>query len=330
MLRYVGISIACCFFTASAWAQTADDDAPLPTLSLPKAKAAPKPKPKPRPAPRPAADPLPSLSIGFGELTVTGPEDSFLVLDQREVGKLPQTIKKVAAGTHTILVRKTGYKSMVMQATVAAKQKQEIKAQLEALRAVVSIRSDAKGAQVFLNKQLIGAAPILEREFEPGSLSFTVKAAGKTDIVKTVEAKAGKSYEVVADFKSPGTEPVASTPPSKEPAAVIEDDRPLAVAPVEPVAKQSVDIAEVAPAPSNGGLTSKWYFWAGIGAAVVAAAAATTAGVVGYNNCLATPEGRVPPVAREGATTIGEFATAGMPGQTRCGVFGILSPPVKR
>ncbi len=260
---------------------------------------------------------------------MTGPEDAFLVFDQREIGKLPQTIKKVAAGTHSILVRKTGYKSMVMQATVASKQKQEIKAQLEALRAVVSIRSDTKGAQVFLNKQLIGAAPILDREFEPGSLSFTVRATGKADIVKAVEAKAGKSYEVVADFKSQAAEPVASTPALKEPPAVIEDDRPLAVAQVEPAAKQSVDIAEVAPAPANGGITSKWYFWAGIGAAVVAAAAATTAGVVGYNNCLATPEGRVPPVAREGATTIGDFATAGMPGQSRCGVFGILSAPKK-
>ncbi len=288
-----------------------DDDAPLAPLVKPKPKAAPKPKPKPRPVPRAPAnnppDELVPLVAGTGELTIVGTEDATVFVDQKEVGKLPLAAPlKLSSGAHTLLVKKLGFSSAVKQLSIGSKSKTEFKAQLDAVSTVLSIRSDIKGAQVFVGKRLVGSAPVIDLETDPGAISVIVKTAGKPDFVKSLDAKAGKAYEVLAEFNTRAVEPPR----------VAAYDRPLASQAANDLDSDTQALTD-SPRPiqdKNSSITSKWYFWAGIGAVVIAAASVVTAvGVSDYNACLDTPGGKIAPLPRDGATQVGIFASTPTP-----------------
>jgi hypothetical protein len=58
--------------------------------------------------------------------------------------------------------------------------------------ATLRITSDVAGAQVFINRQFVGAAPVTREDLAPGSYQLNVSAPGYDTYVDTIEVSAGE------------------------------------------------------------------------------------------------------------------------------------------
>ena len=66
--------------------------------------------------------------------------------------------------------------------------------------ATLRIVSDVPGAQVFLNRQFIGATPAIAKDLSPGSYQLNVSAAGYDNHIETVDISAGER-EIAIRFR---------------------------------------------------------------------------------------------------------------------------------
>jgi hypothetical protein len=66
--------------------------------------------------------------------------------------------------------------------------------------ASLRIVSDVPGAQVFLNREFVGATPATARDLKPGSYQLNVSAPGFDNHVETVELAAGER-ELTINFR---------------------------------------------------------------------------------------------------------------------------------
>jgi hypothetical protein len=252
-----------------------DDLAPLAPIGKPKPKA-PSPlvraKPKPpggaRPAPvKPKApvddDDLAPLSVPKGELvvkvappTVSG---AVVLVDGKEVGSAPST-QSVAAGEHTVTVKRPGFANFVKKVAVAVGKSVEVDAKMTAVSAVLTISSDVPEAQVFINNRLIGTTPIVEREWPPGTYDLTVRKEGFKEDKQSATLVAGRDSPISVKFKPVATAVATVRVPS---------DRPIDTS-LTPTAYAEEPVSVVAAAPVDTPVYQRWYFWVGV-AAVVAA-----------------------------------------------------------
>jgi hypothetical protein len=69
-----------------------------------------------------------------------------------------------------------------------------------ATTATLRITSDVPGAQVFLNREFVGAAPTSKKELAPGSYQLNVAAPGFDNHVETLELTPGER-EIVVNFR---------------------------------------------------------------------------------------------------------------------------------
>jgi hypothetical protein len=66
--------------------------------------------------------------------------------------------------------------------------------------ATLRIVSDVAGAQVFLNREFVGATPASANDLKPGSYQLNVAAPGFDNHVETIELAAG-DREIVVNFR---------------------------------------------------------------------------------------------------------------------------------
>lgn len=245
----------------------AQDDDELAPLSKPAAKPKPaaRPKPKPKPAPvKPTQvddDDLAPLVASKGDVVIKLPQalsNATVWVDGKSVGTFPVPPQSLAAGEHTVMVKRPGYADFVKKITVAGGKTVELEARLTAVSAFVSVTSDVAGAQVFVNGRLAGVAPITEYEVTAGPAEIVVRKEGFSEDKQKLTLVAGKEYPVTVKFKPGTTSTVAAV-----------SDRPVepALTPTEPTTSVTMPVVETP-------LYQRWYFWAGI--AVVAVATAVT------------------------------------------------------
>lgn len=243
-----------------------DDDlapiAPKKPKAPPAAKARPRPK-APPPAPKakpdedddlaPIAATKADLTIKFGQ----GLSNAIVSIDGKDVGPLPVPPQSLAAGEHTVKVRRIGYGDFVKRVTIVGGKAQELEAKLTPINAVVSVTSDVADAQVFVNGRLVGSAPITELELPAGSTEIAVRKEGFKDDKQRLTLVAGKDYPIVVKF-NPGT---VST-------VVAAVDRPVEprLTPTDGDTSTNVVTTTAEETP----VTQRWWFWAGIGAVVAA------------------------------------------------------------
>jgi hypothetical protein len=248
-----------------------DDDELVPLLKTAKPKA----KPKPRAKPFVAKPVKPKKTMGVAEdltplnskgsvLVKTSLSRAMLLIDNKEVGLLPLPAQTLSVGDHQISVKRAGYALYVKTINIAFNKALEIEAKLVAINAVLSVTSDVVDAQVLVNGRTIGTAPITDFELPAGPIELSLLKPGFEEEIRKLILVAGKDYPIRVEFGG----------------KVVRNDAPLQ-------AKLSPKLGEE-PAGGLAGtaargepITSKWYFWVGIGAAV---AAATVATVVIVNN----------------------------------------------
>jgi hypothetical protein len=263
----VAALVVSAFTSSAAFAQDDDDLAPLAPLGKPKPKAKPKPKPKTptnktKPAPVSDDDDLAPIApiAAKGDLNVKGPAGSTLSIDGKEVGELPLGPQNIASGEHTVTVKRPGFAAFVKKVLVPGGKTVDLDAKLTAVAAVLSVTSDVPGAQVLLNGRPIGTVPLNDVEVPPGPAEVAVIKDGFKEESQKINFQVGKEYPIVVKFS-----------------AIASNDRPTNTNLVPNVGNEG-PVAGVSAAPAEP-ITSKWYFWAGIAAAVVAVGVGVGAGV---------------------------------------------------
>ncbi len=265
-----------------SWAGGDEDDL-APLTPVKKAPAKPPPAKKLPPPPPPVVKKAPAVKrpvveddlapltpvVSRAEVTVkvvNTVANAMLFIDGREVGALPLPAQTLTAGEHTISVRRPGFAPFTKK-VVVANRPLPIDAKLTPIAAVLTVTCDVPEAQVFLNGKLLGVAPLKDREVAAGTVEVTVKDGAREEKQK-LTLVAGHDYPVAVRF-NPVVE-VARAP--------VVSDRPVetSLTPTTPLEPSPLEVT--APAPSTP-VYQRWYFWAAIGAVVVAAGVGTAVGV---------------------------------------------------
>lgn len=230
-----------------------------------------------QPAPGPGDDLLVPMVAGKTELLVKlggGLKGARLFVDNKDVGPLPQTALEVTPGEHTVVVRRPGFSEFSRRITVESGKTNEVAVSLDAVAGVVAVNSDVTGAKVTIDGQPRGQVPLTGIVLKPGSHEIVVSREGFEPDKQTIAVRAGKDYTVNAYLRPAAAskpEPVASadTPVDNsinQPQIATNQPDPLA-----PLPGERDEVSTSSP------LYKRWYFWAGVGAVVTAAAVGTVA-----------------------------------------------------
>jgi hypothetical protein len=190
-----------------------------------------------------------------------GTRGTRLLVDDKELGSVSKNPVEVDAGEHTVVVRKPGYRDFSRRITVKQGERAELAVSLEATAGFVSVKADIAGARVLVDGEERGRTPIDDLLLSAGSHEIVVEQEGFRPESQRIAVRAGKEYTVNVNLR-PGALAKAD-----EPRAPVLT--PSAVAEPSPLVPKSAEVAPSKP------LTQRWYFWAGVGAVVAAAAVGT-------------------------------------------------------
>jgi hypothetical protein len=182
-------------------------------------------------------------------------------LDEQEMGTMPKGPIEVAPGDHVVAVRKSGYRDFSRRITAKEGELTELSVLLEPTSGFVSVKADVEGARVLINGDDKGMAPLENLMLPAGSYEIVVQRDGFRSESQRIAVRAGKEYNVEVNLRP---EALAQSDKPKAPNLTpsMSDPSPLTPRPTPAVASASP-------------LTSRWYFWAGVGAVVTAAAVGT-------------------------------------------------------
>lgn len=183
-------------------------------------------------------------------------------VDGVEVGTLPFTPVEVKRGARTVVIKRAGYKEFSRRVQIVSGQQNVVSVTLEATSGVLSVTATPEGAEVLLDGNSLGSAPLAEIEVAPGSHEVQVKKEGFVAQTFQIDSKAGEEQALSAELR------------------ISLEDRPEQAQ--LDVADQDPDLfaGQVEDAGPDRPWFKKWYVWTGIG--VVAAAAAV--GIVAWSS----------------------------------------------
>jgi hypothetical protein len=194
------------------------------------------------------------------KLSGTSARGARFFLDEQELGTMPKGPIEVDPGDHVVAVRKSGYRDFSRRITAKEGELTELGVLLEPTAGFVSVKADVAGARVLINGDDKGVAPLDNLMLPAGSYEIVVQREGFRPESQRIAVRAGKEYTVEVNLR---------------PEALAQSDQPRApiltpsVSDPSPLTQQPPAVASARP------LTSRWYFWAGVGAVVTAAAVGT-------------------------------------------------------
>ena len=228
------------------------------------------------PAPEPTSsedDLLVPISPGKTELLVKvlgGVKGARLFVDNKDLGTVPATALPLEPGEHTVVVRRPGFAEFTRRVTVEEGRTNEVSVALDAVAGVVSVIADVPGAKVTINGQPRGQVPLMNIELKPGPNEIVVSREGFLPEVNKLAVRAGRDYTVNAHLTP--SEIASNDRPERQPEPTITPKPPSIT---EPQVPPLTEPEQPAVASADRPLYKRWYFWAGVGAAVAAAAAGT-------------------------------------------------------
>jgi hypothetical protein len=162
----------------------------------PSERVADSPPPPPTPAPIAAAP----AGSGTGTVAVTATEEQAVVfVDGNRVGAAPQQVD-LSAGSHTVRVEKEGFNTFEREVHVVPGRTLELEASLRVPRPRLSVSADVPGAQVFLDREFVGEAPLVIPDVPAGRHRVNVSAKGYDPYREDIEVAPGVN-EVLVRFK---------------------------------------------------------------------------------------------------------------------------------
>ncbi|GAB7014799.1 PEGA domain-containing protein [Methanogenium cariaci] len=149
---------------------------------------------------------VPVQSPTTGAISVTSnPSYAAVYLDGTYEGQTspgrPFIISAVSAGSHTIMVRLSGYTDSVSTVTVNSGKTTTVNAELTPSGegyGSLSVTSSPTGAEVYVNNAKSGITPVTSDKVAPGSYTVTVRLAGYTEWSSVTEVQAGSTSYVSA------------------------------------------------------------------------------------------------------------------------------------
>lgn len=258
----------------------------LAPLTPPPAKAQPERRPKAKAKKRPSA-PKAVRSEHAKLMVVPSPSDApaRLFVDGVDKGLIPNNQPlELAPGSHTVEVRRLGFANFTQSMDLAPNDSRQVLAELVAVSAVVNVETNVPGAEVWVDGVRAGTAPLRSVLLTPGGHALVIRKSGHKDESSQLQVKAGREYTIQATLRpgSMGSEPVAKKTDAPLASSRLSSDD---VAPRTIIAQPEVsDRAMTSPltqldrpvhAPKP--IYKRWYFWAGVGAAALAAGIGTYA-----------------------------------------------------
>jgi hypothetical protein len=151
---------------------------------------------------------VPVQSPTTGALSVTSnPSYAAIYLDETYEGQTspgtPFIISGVSAGSHTVMVRLSGYDDSVSTVTVNSGQTTTVSAELSLSGTgygMLSVTSSPTGAEVYINNAKAGITPVTSYEVTPGEYTVTIRLAGYSEWSSVAEVQEGSTSYVSASL----------------------------------------------------------------------------------------------------------------------------------
>jgi len=164
------------------------------------ASAPPAPAATPRATPANTTDPAAPAPGGTGTVAITaGTEGATVFVDGTRLGPAPQQAE-LSAGSHRVRVEKKGFETFEREVHVVPGYTLDLEATLQAPAPRLSVTADVPGAQVFLDREFVGEAPLKIPDVEPGRHRLNVSAQGYDGYSEDIQVVAGTN-EIVVRFK---------------------------------------------------------------------------------------------------------------------------------
>ena len=166
-----------------------------------------------------------STSVGSIRI-VSIPSAANIYIDGIYRGSTPMTVGDLAAGDHTVLLRRSGYREYTTTVTIPAGGTAELRPTLSALSSSsgsIDVISYPAGASVYLDDVYRGETTPFDAldipNVAPGDHDLTLTLGGYYDYVTTVTVNAGRTTSVVATLSDlPGANPNGQVAVSSAPA----------------------------------------------------------------------------------------------------------------
>ncbi len=137
----------------------------------------------------------------------------------------PLDVVALSPGTHTVVLKKSGYSDYTTTVNIRAGQTAQVAATLAqsgqpSKTASVQITSDPSGADVSINNLYMGITPLTAQNVQPGPSTVKIALDGYTPYTSTVQISAGQSLQINAAL-SPIPTPTTTKSPASPLVAVL-------------------------------------------------------------------------------------------------------------
>ena len=141
----------------------------------------------------------------MGSLEITSePLGAEVYIDGRATGKTPTTLAEIPAGTHTIELRREGFKDFVTTVKVSQEQISKVEGNLVMIPEPVKpepmgslqITSEPLGAAVFIDGRTTGKTPTTIKSIKAGTYTVKLTREGYKDLVTTVKVSEEQASKV--------------------------------------------------------------------------------------------------------------------------------------
>ncbi len=129
--------------------------------------------------------------LGHLECTST-PAGAKVILNGKEVGLTPVTLKTLAFGSHTVEFLKDGFSPHSQTVAVKEEAPEKLHADLVAVWGTLNIETTPSGAEVLIEGQSRGTSPLEVSDLPAGTSKVTVRLAGYKEVSETVTIITGQ------------------------------------------------------------------------------------------------------------------------------------------
>ena len=156
----------------------------------------------------------------YGSISVSSnPTGASLYVDTIYEGVTNQVVSNLAVGSHTVILKKSGYQDYSQTATVNNAQTTYLSISLSPVASPATgdldVSSSPTGASVYLNGAYKGetrsSGPLYITGLAPGSYSTVLKKSGYQDYSTTAKIVAGTTAQVTAVLQPTSTPPTTAS-----------------------------------------------------------------------------------------------------------------------